>query len=164
MSETDIEEYISENAHETLRQLQAEIRKNFNESKSLKWISKVRGKNAVGNPETTEDEIENAPEIVALKKKLRQTQLKKEILMAKEEIEEIHDLLERIKELEPDNNLLSEQLAMARKGAREAWGEVQKLRNTPCPTCARKYTTKAIGGYRCNLCGSYVKEIRPLRS
>jgi hypothetical protein len=164
LSETDIEEYISENADKTLRQLQAEIRKNFNESRSLRWISKVRGKHAVGNPETTEDEIENAPEIVALKKKLRQTQLKKEILMAKEEIEEIGELLERIHELESDNNLLSKRLAMAMKGAREAWGEVRKLRNTPCPTCARKYIIKAIGGCIRNLCGSYVKEIRPLRS
>ncbi|MGB8780902.1 MAG: hypothetical protein WCD81_09690 [Candidatus Bathyarchaeia archaeon] len=93
MSEHEVQECISENVDKTLRQLQAEIRNNFNERKSLKWISKVRKKRVVVSPETEETDIEHAPEIIGLKKKLRQRQLEKEILMADAEIEEIGELV-----------------------------------------------------------------------
>jgi tRNA(Ile2) C34 agmatinyltransferase TiaS len=158
LSETDIEEYISENANKTLRQLQAEIKENFDESKSLKWISKKKKNHEATNAETEETDVEHAPEIIRLKKKLRETQLKKEILMEKAEIEEIEELKEQIKDLQSDAAILLNKLQTAKKGAETAWSEVRRLRSTPCPTCAGKYITRVIGGYRCNLCGSYVKE------
>jgi hypothetical protein len=163
LSENEIEEYISENADKTLRHLQAEIRDNFNESKSLKWISKVKQKHEVANLETEEDDIEHAPEIIGLKKKLRQKQLEKEILMADADIEEIGELKEQNNELESDNNLLRKNLDTAMKETKGASSEVRKLRNTPCPTCAGKYIIKINNGYYCSLCGSYAKEGHPLR-
>ncbi len=159
MSEPDIERYISENADKTLRQLQAEIKEDFNVSKSLKWISKVRAKHVVANLEPEETDIEHAPEIISRKKKLRQLQLEKEILMATADIKEIEELIDKSIELESDNNDLRKNLDKTMKEAKEAWNEVEKLQNTPCPTCV---ITQVNGGYRCNLCGSYLKS-PPLR-
>ena len=166
MSENDIEQYISENADKTLRQLQAEIKEDFNVSKSLKWISKVRAKHVVANLEPEETDVEHAPEIIALKTELRQKQLEKEILMAEAEIKEIGEadmeLMERVEELESENNLLRKKLETLHASLAPFIAGVQKLLNTPCSTCAGKYITKVNGGYRCLLCGSYLKS-PPLR-
>jgi len=170
--EDKIREYIWLHADEPLRKIKAGILQDYGESKSLQYISKERQAyleevKEVAVPSLPEVSVED-PEISKLKTEIAKFQLqknlevaKKELLLEKADVKDIEDLVSQRNQLSWSKKKLELDLGTARRALRRAQERVEKLKNTPCPICTRKYITHVPGGYRCNLCGSYVKKLYP---
>ena len=161
VNDKELQEYVWLNADKSLREIQAGILQTFEVSKSLKWISKVR-KEYLHIEETTEEEgeiidIERDPEIIDLKKEILKTQLQKRLELEEQELIDVYDLVETLKEKKADNQLLKNKLEQAIKK------RPNYVPDALCPKCKGRFLLeiRGLSGHKkwvkCFVCGKDYK-------
>lgn len=168
MSERAIEEYICLNADKTLRELQTEIRANFNMNKSLKWISKAKKEYQAADPEFEATDVEHYPEIIKLKKEYVKLQWQKKILLEKAGVKTTQELKEEKEQLSEWNDAFYSTIKLLtrklEKALREDLSKRKWANDASCPNCGGEFLFKTWSPthVKCFVCGKEWKLKEPI--